>query len=166
MELAEHISKNTLKVASSINYKVSKTNGISTKGIKLLLNLHPIHVIKHQKKDKYSCIASLRNFQLAKSILSTDDLIPVLIHENTDESEIKNLASIELFLTSIVYGLDESAWADDLMKLLNLTDKKNLKMYVEETSNKSKFTKFLGLSRQSLYINKTRPLSILKEKLK
>jgi hypothetical protein len=160
--LYKDIPRNILSVIEAVTNKLSSENGLTIDGVELFLQTHPIHVIK--KASRYECIAGLRAYQLAKNCLDEKCLIPILIHKQTENEDIESLAITDALLSSLVFGLDHSAWSKDIVNLYDAVDIKIHKEILLTLGNKNKLATLIERSRQSIYTKELQPKSSLKRK--
>jgi hypothetical protein len=160
--LYKDIPRNILSVIEAVTNKLSSENGLTIDGVELFLQTHPIHVIK--KASRYECIAGLRAYQLAKNCLDEKCLIPILIHKQTENEDIESLAITDALLSSLVFGLDQSAWSKDIVNLYDAVDIKIHKEILLTLGNKNKLATLIERSRQSIYTKELPPKSSLKRK--
>lgn len=144
------------------NFKVSKA--LSEEGIDLFLHSHLIQVIE-LSKNNYGCFSGLRSYQIAKTYLNDDHIIPILIHHQLDESELSNLVILDILISHTVFGLDTKVWQLDFSKILKNIDTKILKRFFPAAKNRSTFAKLLKADRRTFLQNK-KPIKKIQSKLK
>lgn len=82
---------------------------LSEEAIRLLLELSPVQVVR-SGKEKYACIAGIKQLLLARAKLPLEYEIPVLLHHGrrVDKTEVKKRLLVELYhqpsLMSVAYG--------------------------------------------------------------
>jgi len=147
------ISGDAKSAIATITYNFKVPEVLTEEGIDLFLHSHLIQVIE-LSKNNYVCFSGLRSYQIAKTYLNDDHIIPVLIHHQLDESELSNLAILDILISHTVFGLDAKVWQLDFSKILKNIDTKILKIFFPAAKNRSTFAKLLKADRRTFLQNK------------
>jgi len=128
-------------------YKLSGQVEITEAAVNLILQIHPIIVIK-QRSGQLSCIAGLRSFQLAVCRLPPSYKIPILMVSNIPSDEIGNISAADVYLTNLLYGLESEAWGLSFVQIWQALElRSNL---TPDLNSKTHLANVLGINRRRL----------------
>ena len=131
------------------DYLLNHADRFTPDGVQQLLTLHPIHVIVERKK--YYCIAGIRQLNIATMSLDMDASVPVRLLRGLPEEKIRELCLADLFLTSLVFSVENAGVIDAIRQVAGNVAGKWTGL---ADCSKSQLAKALGLSSASLYYDR------------
>ncbi|MGD0584644.1 MAG: hypothetical protein ABSA86_02565 [Oryzomonas sp.] len=130
-------------------YLLRHADRFTSDGVQQLLTLHPIHVIVERKK--YYCIAGIRQLNIATVCLDDEASIPVRLMKGLTGEQIKDLYLADLFLTSLVFSVENARVIDAIRQAVGIEAGKWTGL---ADCSKSQLAKALGLSSANLYYDR------------
>lgn len=148
--ILHHMVPEELRLAvGSVVYNQDYKEILSNEALLFLLTSHPPHVTIN-KKGIGACFAGLRLFQLAKSYLPPTTPISVLSHKNLAGQTIAEIATLDPYLTTLAYSLDNRSWPLEVTKVWSILQKETLKKYTPECVTKTKLSQQIKTNRRTL----------------
>lgn len=128
---------------------LKQANRFTREGVMLLLAVHPIHVIK--KNKKFFCITGIRQLNIATMCLDMEASIPVRPLNGLSGEQVNDLCLADLFLTPLIFSVDNAIGIDAIRREIGAVARKWTTL---ADCSKAELAKALGLSTTALYYDR------------
>lgn len=132
-----------------LNYLLKQADRFTLEGVLQLLTLHPILVIN--KRNRFLCIAGIRQLNIATMSLDKDKSIPVRLLKGLTGEQIKELYLADLFLTPLIFSIDNPRIIDTIRQAAGTAAGKWTEL---ANYSKGQLAKAFGLSTAALYYDR------------
>lgn len=123
---------------------------------------HPIQVIPRasepgENDDQLWCVGGVRTFQIVKPRLLPGTVVPVLLLSEPPEPGISHLATLDLFLASVAFGIRGSRNGEQVAALWRAIPVELMREYFPPLKSLSAMARHLGWDPRALTKSEPRP---------
>lgn len=116
---------------------------------------HPIQVLPRDSDTKevdqaFWCVGGIRTFQLVKPRLSPDQPVPVLPLSSPPEEAISDLATLDLFLGSVAFGIRGSRHGEQVAAMWRAVPVALMRKYCPPLKSLAAIARHLGWDPRAL----------------
>ena len=164
IKIHESISVELKELLAVVDFNLRENNYLSSEALHLLSILHPVVCVR-QRGGKTLCIAGLRTLQLIKSRVDHEEKIRVLILKKLHKNDLPTLAAFDIYLYTLVYGLDPHLFNIGLVQIINAIGYDLIKKITPKITSKMNMANILGIDRRRLSPSNSEVVSISRKLL-